>query len=146
VAFFNKAEKGAVQRAKTGSATTASKAEKGAVQGGYSVSGTLSISKSESITLTTTATITGAVNIVATQAVAVATAPLLIVSDPQVVALDAVSVADTGTAYFMFNVAASDAVTVTDTPAAETAPADLSIGILWEDLTLWVQGVKVSGA
>ena len=35
MAFTNKTEKGAIQRAKTGSATTANKAEKGAVQNGY---------------------------------------------------------------------------------------------------------------
>ena len=36
----NKAEKGAVQRAATGAATSASKAEKGAVQNGYSAAPT----------------------------------------------------------------------------------------------------------
>jgi phage-related baseplate assembly protein len=70
----------------------------------------------------------------------------IVLGGANVAATDAVSVADTGAAYFLFNVAASDAVSVTDTPAVEPAPADLSIGILWEDLTLWVQGVKVSGA
>lgn len=40
MAFFNKAEKGAVQRASTGSATSANKAEKGAVQNGYTAAPT----------------------------------------------------------------------------------------------------------
>ena len=43
-------------------------------------------------------------------------------------------------------VSASQAVGVTDTPAVEPTLADLNVGILWLDLTLWVQGVKVSGA